>query len=276
MSLLDETKYLAKKYRLRPDTDRGQNFLISESVLDAIVEAAGVTESETVLEIGTGLGILTKALAVHVAKVITVESDRRLEHFLKQLTQQHPNIHLLLNDITKVKFSDISAELGSRYSVVANIPYYITGKIVEQLLTWDIVPQSIVLLVQLEVAKKYCAAAGDMSKQSLAAQFYAQPEIIQTVPAKAFWPAPAVDSAILRLSQVHAWNYDASEKEVWQLIRIGFSSKRKKLANNLSSGLQIDKSQAEKLLTAIGVDVNVRAEDLSKEEWVTLTKKLKH
>ena len=276
MSLLEETKYLAKKYRLRPDTDRGQNFLISETVLDAIVAAASVTASETVLEIGTGLGTLTKALATQAAKVITVESDRRLESFLKQLSKQHSNIHLLLNDITKVKFSDISEELGPRYSVVANIPYYITGKIVEQLLTWEVVPQSIVLLVQLEVAKKYCAVAGDMSKQSLAAQFYSQPEIIEKVPAKSFWPVPAVDSAILRLNNVHSWDYEAPEKEVWQLIRIGFSSKRKKLVNNLASGLQITKTEAEKLLSATGVDVNVRAEDLSKEEWVTLTLKSKH
>ncbi|MFH0873525.1 MAG: 16S rRNA (adenine(1518)-N(6)/adenine(1519)-N(6))-dimethyltransferase RsmA [Candidatus Komeilibacteria bacterium] len=272
MSLLDETRVVIKKFHLRPDTDRGQNFLISESVLADIIAAADLDRKDVILEIGTGLGTLTKSLAAVAKKVITIESDRRLQPLLADLAGQYSNVQLVMKDFTKVGWSELAAALGPRYKVVANIPYYITGKIVEQLLSWEVLPQSIIFLVQAEVGKKYCAKVGDLSKQSLAVQFYSIPEAIKKVPAKSFWPVPQVDSAIIRLSQIHSWNYSAPEKPVWQLIRIGFSSKRKKLVNNLAAGLQISKSEAEKMVVAIGLDSNVRAEDLTKEQWVELVK----
>ncbi len=275
MSLLEETQLLAKRYRLRPDTDRGQNFLIDETVVADSLRVGGIKPEDTVLEIGSGLGTLTTALARRVARVVGIESDRRLFPLLDSLTEEYENLTVIKNDFLKLEPAELYQALALRqnqsYKVVANIPYYITGKIISQLFSFEQLPTTIVLLVQKEVAEKIVAKAGDHSKQSLGVQFYGQAKVARIVSRKAFWPAPAVDSALLVIEQLHHWNYQAPEEEVWQLIRIGFSSRRKTLVNNLSAGLKLAKPEVEEWLLACKLSVKIRAQDLELSDWITLS-----
>jgi 16S rRNA (adenine1518-N6/adenine1519-N6)-dimethyltransferase len=279
MSLLQETQDLARLYRLRPDTDRGQNFLIDEGVVADSLRAGGIKAEDTVLEIGCGLGTLTTALARRVTRVVGIESDRRLFGLLDKLKTDYDNLTLIKNDFLKIEPDELYRTMGLKkghgYKVVANIPYYITGKIISQLFSLEQLPTTVVLLVQKEVAEKIVAQAGDHSKQSLGVQFYGQPKIARLVSRRAFWPAPAVDSALLVIEKLHHWDYKASEEEVWQLIRLGFSSRRKTLLNNLSTGLKLTKPEVEEWLVACALSPKIRAQDLDLQQWVELTKKSK-
>lgn len=279
MSLLEETQQLAHRYRLRPDTDRGQNFLIDDRVLFDSIAAAEISDHDTVLEIGCGLGTLTKVLAERARVVVGCESDRRLWALLDTLTQRYTNLTIIKNDFLKVQPEAIYDALGlsprSDYKVVANIPYYITGKIISQIFSFSHLPTLVVLLVQKEVAQKIIARPGDHSKQSLGVQFYCQPQIVRFVSSRAFWPAPVVDSAVLIMRGLHHWSYSVPEEAVWNLIHLGFSSRRKTLLNNLSAGLHLTKTEVEQWLVACSLSPNIRAQDLDLEQWVELTKKSK-
>ncbi len=279
MSLLIETQELARKYHLRPDTERGQNFLIDETVITDSLIAANITSDDHVLEIGSGLGTLTKALVRRAQQVVSCESDRRLFPLLDALSEENHNLTIIKNDFLKVASSELYQALALKknqpYKVVANIPYYITGKIISQLLSFNHLPTAVVLLVQKEVAEKIVARPGDHGKQSLGVQFYGQPRIARIVSQRAFWPRPAVDSALLAITKLHQWSYQVEEKMVWDLIRLGFSSRRKTLLNNLSSGLKLTKPAVEEWLMASKLPLKIRAQDLDLEQWVTLTKKSK-
>jgi len=266
---------LLKKYNFRPNTVKGQNFLVEDSMLDKIVSVASVGKNDVVLEIGAGVGNLTSRLAQTAKQVVTIESDRRFEPILTKLSQVNDNVSVIYGDALKVEFKQIQklakVEKNGDYIVVANIPYYITSSLIYQIIKYPVLPRSINILVQKEVGQRIVASAGNHSKLSLSVQFYGDPAISFMVSRKNFYPQPEVDSSMLTISNVHSWNYEENEKHVWQLITFGFSSKRKKLINNLAAGLQEPKAKITGYLSESGIDPKVRAQDLTVENWLRLT-----
>lgn len=264
---------LLKHYGLRAHKGLGQNFLQDPLALERIVEAAEIQTSDYVLEIGPGLGSLTRYLAVSANEVVAVELDANLLAPLEKLLSPHDNVRLIHGDILKMSPSELINEPD--YIVVANIPYYITSAVIRHLLESDKKPRRIVLTVQREVAQRICAKPGDMSLLALSVQVYGKPRIAARIPAGAFFPAPKVDSAVLRVDIYPSPLIQIEYLDAFfKLIKAGFSQKRKTLRNALSSGLQISTAEAADLLTGANIDPQRRAETLSIEEWENLAKKV--
>jgi len=261
---------LLKRYDLRAHKGLGQNFLQDPLALEKIVSAAELQPSDTVLEIGPGLGSLTRYLAVSAKEVVAVELDPNLLPPLKAVLAPYQNIRLIHGDILKLSPKELI--LKNDYIVVANIPYYITSAVIRHLLENEPKPRRIVLTVQREVAKRICEGPGDMSLLALSVQIYGKPRIAAHIPADAFFPAPKVDSAVLC---VDIYPSPLIKKELletfFKLIKAGFSQKRKTLRNSLSAGLHISPTNAADLLTRADIDPQRRAETLSIDEWERLS-----
>jgi 16S rRNA (adenine1518-N6/adenine1519-N6)-dimethyltransferase len=257
---------LLNKYNLRPDKRLGQNFLIDESALRRVVEAAEITPNTQVLEIGPGLGSLTRHLALAAEKVVAVELDGRLVPALEEVISPFANVQLLQADILKV---DVARVLSGRpYVVVANIPYYITSAVTRHLLEAGVRPLRMVLTVQREVALRICASPGEMSLLALSVQLYGVPEIRGRIPAGAFYPVPQVDSAIVRVDLTAGPKLPAGQHRLFfRLAKAGFSQKRKTLRNALAGGMGWSPDEAVRLLQTAGIDAQRRAETLSVAEW---------
>jgi len=268
------TETLLKRHGLRAHKGLGQNFLQDPLALEEIVSAAEIQPTDTVLEIGPGLGSLTRYLAVAVKQVVAVELDSKLLPALQAVLTPYPNVRLIQGDILKLSPKDLIAEKD--YLVVANIPYYITSAVIRHLLETDPKPRRIVLTVQKEVAERICAKPGDMSLLALSVQVYGRPRIAARIPASAFFPAPKVDSAVLSVDIYPAPLIKPELLNIFfKLIKAGFSQKRKTLRNSLSSGLHISPTNAADLLMSVHIDPQRRAETLSIEEWQTLSETIK-
>ena len=261
---------LLKRHGLRAHKGLGQNFLQDAEALDKIVSAAEIQRTETVLEIGPGLGSLTRYLAVSAKEVVAVELDENLLPPLKAVLAPYQNVRLIHGDILKLSPNDLITERD--YIVVANIPYYITSAVIRHLLENEPKPRRVVLTVQKEVAQRICAQPGDLSLLALSVQIYGKPRIVAHIPAEAFFPAPKVDSAVLCVD-IYAAPLIKEEllESFFKLIKAGFSQKRKTLRNSLSSGLHISPTDAADLLTRADIDPQRRAETLSIEEWERLS-----
>jgi 16S rRNA (adenine1518-N6/adenine1519-N6)-dimethyltransferase len=261
---------LLKRYGLHADKRLGQNFLQDPHALEEITRLAQIEPTDTVLEIGPGLGSLTRYLAVSAKQVVAVELDPNLLPPLKTVLAPHKNIRLINADILELSPSEIIDQPD--YLVVANIPYYITSAIIRHLLESERKPRRVVLTIQKEVAERICAQPGDMSLLSLSVQVYGQANITGHIPAEAFFPVPTVDSAILNIEiYPEPLIPSASLKTFFQLIKAGFSQKRKTLRNSLSAGLHIATSESASLLEQAEIDPMRRAETLSIPEWERLT-----
>lgn len=270
---------LIRIYNLDPKKSLGQNFLVDEQHLDRVVVAADLTPDDTVLEIGPGLGALTRRLAAKAGRVIAVELDDRLITVLRAQFATQSHVSIVHGDILKLEPVDLLAEAAlvnqkskivnpSTYKVVANLPYYITSAVIRHLLEASVPPSLAVLMVQKEVAERICAAPGDMSILAVSVQFYAQPQIVHQVPATAFYPRPKVDSAVLRLEVFPQPVVTAVAPEIFfRVVRAGFSQKRKQLLNTISAGLHLSKDEATAALDRAGIDPKRRAETLSLAEW---------
>jgi len=257
---------LLKQHGLRANKKLGQNFLQDPFALDLIASVAEIRPTDIVLEIGPGLGSLTRHLAQSAQQVIAVELDQKLIPPLKAVTAAHDNISIIHGDILELSPKGLIQE--PNYLVVANIPYYITSAIIRHLLENEAKPRRIVLTVQKEVAKRICAKPGDMSLLALSVQVYGDPRIAKYIPADAFFPAPKVDSAILCIDIYPSPQIKPELLDTFfRLIKAGFSQKRKTLRNSLSSGLHVSPSYAEEFLKKAGIDPMRRAETLSIEEW---------
>jgi len=255
-----------KRHGLRPDKKLGQNFLQDSSALEKIAYAAEIQANDCVLEIGPGLGSLTRYLADSARSVAAVELDPDLIPPLKAVLKPHPNVRIVHGNILDLPISDLVDQPG--YIAAANIPYNITSAIIRHLLESEPKPRRIVLTVQKEVAERICAKPGDMSLLALSVQVYGSPRIVAKIPAGAFFPAPNVDSAILR---VDIYDEPVIPKDhlprFFKLTKAGFGQKRKTLRNSLSAGLHIKPAEAEAMLKQAGIDPMRRAETLSIEEW---------
>jgi 16S rRNA (adenine1518-N6/adenine1519-N6)-dimethyltransferase len=264
-----DAQALLRRYRLHAHKGWGQNFLQDPQALEKIVSTAEIQETDTVLEIGPGLGSLTRYLAVFAKEVIAVELDDKLIEPLQAILSPYQNVQIIQGDILKLSPDDLIA--ASQYLVVANIPYYITSAVIRHLLESGSKPRRIVLTIQKEVAQRICAKPGDMSLLALSVQVYGAPRIAAHIPAEAFFPTPKVDSAVL---VVDIFPAPLIKEELldsfFRLVKAGFSQKRKTLRNSLSSGLHISPTKAAELLTSTNIDPQRRAETLSIEEWERL------
>ncbi len=271
---------IMKKYGITPKHNLGQNFLVNEAILEKIVVAADLKKTDNVLEVGAGMGVLTKELVQRAKRVLAVEIDRTLVYVLKQemrpllVGRKDVEYKLVEADILKLPLREIEDFFkGEPYKIVANIPYQITSHLLRRFLEVENPPTEMVLLGQKEVAQRSVAKPGDINLLALSCQYYSSPKIIAEVAAGNFLPTPEVDSAIIRLSDIKRLN-DAGRlkaKNLFRLAHIGFSAKRKQLQNNLAAGLGITKDEAKKMLLAVGLEENVRAEDLSVEDWTKLS-----
>ena len=245
----------------------GQHWLTDLAVLSRIAAAANLSKDDTVLEIGPGLGTLTSVLSKRAGNIVAVEFDRQLA---LELEAKHIECVRVVND-DFLQF-DLS-QLPTGYKVVANIPYYITAKIVQKLVTAKNKPSIIVLLVQKEVAERLAAGVGDMSILAVSAQLYAEVSLGDVVPASLFTPPPKVDSQVVILKTLERPRFtDWDEKTFFLMVKAGFSARRKKLRSSIAGGLGISKPAAEELLSRAGIDPNLRAQDLSLLDWQNLAK----
>jgi len=270
-------KNLFKKYHLKPNKRLGQNFLISQKVLRRIIQTAELSKKDIVLEIGPGLGALTQELAQRAKKVIAVEKDKRMVEILKNTLKDRQNIEIIHGDILDIiRDSPSDTVLDSRtvseglsLKIVANIPYYLTSPLIRLFLELKTPPQEMILLIQKEVAQRICAKPPKMSLLAVAVQFYSQPKIISYVSKKSFWPQPKVDSAIIKIGQIKKPK-NINQEKFFRIVKAGFASPRKQLANNLSQKLNLAQREIKKALTQCHLDIQVRAENLSVEDWLEL------
>lgn len=260
-----------KRFGLRADKSLGQNFLQDDFALEAIVNAAQIQPTDSVLEIGPGLGSLTRHLTASAREVVAVELDSRLIQPLQAILTPNRNVRVVQGDILKLAPHELIAEQD--YIVVANIPYYITSAVIRHLLESKVKPRRVVLTIQKEVAQRVCAKPGDMSLLALSVQIYGEPRIAERISAEAFFPKPKVDSAVLCVDIYPSPRVEPELLETFfKLTKAGFSQKRKTLRNSLSAGLHISPAQAEELLQGANIESRRRAETLSIEEWETLCK----
>jgi 16S rRNA (adenine1518-N6/adenine1519-N6)-dimethyltransferase len=264
---------MLKRYHLRARKGLGQNFLEDPRALEAIVSAAEIQNTDSVLEIGPGLGSLTRYLAAVAREVVAIELDQDLLPPLKEVIAPYENVRLIHGDILELSPRELA--LQPHYLVVANIPYYITSAVIRHLLENKPRPRRVVLTIQKEVAQRICAGPGDMSLLALSVQVYGQPRIAAHIPAEAFFPAPNVDSAVL-VVEIYAAPQIRQEvlDTFFKLVRAGFSQKRKTLRNSLSAGLHMPAAQAAEVLTRANIDPKRRAETLSLGEWESLSELL--
>lgn len=257
---------ILKKHGLRPDKRLGQVFLCDLASLRKVIEAAEITPEATILEIGAGIGNLTRYLAALAAEVFAVEKDLRLLPVLKEELRPWKNVTILEGDILHINPDKWLH--GNGYLVVANIPYYITSAILRHLLSRTNKPARIVLTIQKEVAERVCALPGEMSLLALSVQIYGQVRICGRIPAGAFFPAPEVDSAVLRVDLLEDAIIPDSDQDIFfQLAKAAFSQKRKTLRNALAGGLHLQPLEIADLLQSAMIDPQRRAESLSLEEW---------
>lgn len=262
---------LMQKYKLRPKKNLGQNFLTDTQSLERIVEIADISPQDTVLEIGAGLGHLTRYLAEAAKRVVAVEFDERLIPPLREVLAKYDNVDIIQGDILSLAPKDIIDD--KNYLVVANIPYYITSAITRHLLEAENKPRRLVLTVQREVAKRMCAVSGDMNILALSIQIYGEPYITSHIPAAAFHPPPKVDSASVRIDLYRQPVLPEKQLDTFfRLIKAGFQHKRKTLRNSLSAGLSWPKEKVEEMLEEADILARRRAETLSLPEWIILTR----
>lgn len=269
-----------EKLNTAPNKLMGQHFLIDEDVLRQIIASARVTKQDIVLEVGPGLGVLTRALAKKTKQVIAVEKDLLLADTLqKQLAEEKiTNVTILTQDI--LRFNPKECGLQKRqYKIVANLPYYLSGKFLRKFLTEEAHPQTMILLLQKEVAERMVARPPHMSLLSLSAQTYTKPKIISIISKNSFYPKPKVDSALVKISEISNGFFKENgleEQMFWKIAKAGFSQKRKTLLNNLSKAFNIQKSNIKQILKNTRIHPMARAESLSLKQWATLATVLKN
>jgi len=261
---------LLRDYGLKPQKGLGQNFLVDELYLERIALTAEVNRADTVLEIGAGLGSLTRHLAVSAGKVVAVEIDQQLYPALKKVVKPFDNVRLVQGDFMEMNIASLVTTDG--YKVVANIPYYLTSNLIRRLMETDLRPSLVVLTVQKEVAQRVCAKPGKLSLLALGVQVYGEPRVAFTIPKGAFYPVPQVDSATLIINLFPQPRVSPQRlNDFFLLTKAGFAQKRKMLHNALAGAPGINHEQALDMLSQAGIEAERRAQTLTIEEWKILT-----
>lgn len=272
-----KTSEILNKFGLTAQKRYGQNFLIDSNILEKIVASAGITEEDTVLEIGPGIGTLTQHLAEAAKKVICVEIDKNMIPVLEYTLADFENVTVINQDILKADIVNILKENGAESAkVVANLPYYITTPIIMELLEKDLPIESITVMIQKEVAERMQTGPGskDYGALSLAVAFYSKAEVKMTVSPNCFIPRPNVDSAVIRLDKLKEPAVKVKNRaEMFRIIKGAFEQRRKTLTNALShsSAYKTDKKNIENALLEMGKNINIRGEELTLEEFARLS-----
>ena len=282
-NLLQETKMIMKKNNIKANKSLGQNFLINEEVVNGIIKSSDISKEDLIIEIGPGLGTLTKYLLEKAGKVICVELDSRMIKILKDRFFLYDNLEIINQDILKVNLKEIirnEKENGKikTAKIVANLPYYITTPIVMKLLEEKLDLESITVMVQKEVANRLIACPGDKETGAITypVYYYAKAEGIMEVPKNSFIPAPEVTSKVIKLKlrkepQVKVRN----EKLMFEIIKSAFMQRRKTLLNALTNTkVFINKEEGIQILEKLGLDTNIRPEKLSLENFADITNML--
>ncbi|MCA9868135.1 MAG: 16S rRNA (adenine(1518)-N(6)/adenine(1519)-N(6))-dimethyltransferase RsmA [Anaerolineae bacterium] len=273
-------RQILDRYGITPKQSLGQNFLYDEGLLGRIVAAAELSPGDAVLEVGPGLGALTRQLAQVAGRVVAVELDDRLLPVLRYELSPFSHVAIVHADILSF---DPAAWFDAPFVVVANVPYYITGAILRHLLEGRPRPRRLVLTVQREVAERLAATPPKMSLLAVSVQYYGSVKVAGAVKAGAFWPRPEVDSAVIRVDVEERFlSREAGEQEsrgneeaFFRVVRAGFSQKRKQLKNNLRR-LGLSDEVIAAALGEAGIDGRRRAETLTVEEWEQLTQRLEN
>ncbi len=271
LSLGKETRQLLKSMGLKARKGLGQHFLVDSRGLGSIVAGSDISQEDTVIEVGPGLGVLTRELGRRAGRVISVEIDPALSSKLSSELEPGSNITVINADILRSQPADILPRGTTRYKVVANLPYYITGAVLRHFLEAVPGPELMVTMVQKEVARAITARPGEMSLLSVGVQLYGRAEIIARVSARSFHPVPKVDSSVVRITAYKEPIIPLEfSEDFFKVVRAGFGSPRKQLANTLSHGLGVEKIHALKKLEEAGVKPTLRAESLSIQDWKRL------
>ncbi len=253
-----------KKYGIRPSKRLGQNFLTNKGIAEKVIKAASIDPQDIVLEVGPGLGILTRELAEKAKRVIAVEKDSGLSGLLSKEYENLKNLEIINQDILSFN-PDIK-----KYKVVANLPFYITSPVIRKFLEKDFPPEIMVLIVQKEVAQRIIAKPPKMNLLAVSVQVYAEPKIISYISKGSFYPAPKVDAAILKLTPESKLSLPKLSL-LFKIARAGFSHPRKQLVGNLSKELKIEKERIAEWLKKNNIDPARRAETLSMDDWLNLS-----
>jgi 16S rRNA (adenine1518-N6/adenine1519-N6)-dimethyltransferase len=270
--LLAETRRRLRQSELKVRKGLGQHFLVDGEVLLLIVATAELKPDDMIVEVGPGLGILTRELAQKAGNVVAIELDDKLAALLKKTLASFKNVSVINGDVLKTKPEELTKRRD--YKVVANLPYYITSPVLRHFLETSVKPQAMVVMVQKEVAEAIAAKPGDMSLLSVSVQFYGKPEIISIVPPESFYPAPEVSSAVLKIDVYPKPKVEVDEKGFFDTVRAGFAAPRKQLANSLAKGLGWEKALVLPFLQKAKIDPQRRAETLTIEEWAELWRTL--
>ena len=259
----------------------GQNFLINPTVCPGIAEQGGCRKGVCALEIGTGVGVLTRELAARCDKVAAVEIDERLKPILAETLADLDNVEVIFADVMETDLEKIIVEKfgGAPAVVCANLPYYITSPVIMKLLESRLPIESLTGMVQREAAERICAKPGtrECGAITYAVNYYSEPKTLFRVNRGSFMPAPNVDSAVIRLDIKQPGELSADEERLlFRLIKVGFSQRRKQLANPLSAELRLPKADVAELLRGIGLKSTARAEELTLSDFITLTKTIKN
>ena len=278
-NILQETMSIMKKYNIKANKALGQNFLINANVIENIVESSNIKREDLVIEIGPGLGTLTKYLLEKAGRVICVELDKRMIEILKDRFKNFDNLEILNQDILEVNLNELINKEKEKYNlqnvkVVANLPYYITTPIIMMLLEQELNLDSITVMIQKEVADRLIAIPGKKNTGAITytIYYYAETEEILEVPNSSFIPAPEVTSKVIKLKLRKEKTIQVKNEELmFKIIKLAFSQRRKTLVNSLvNSKIFSSKEEAEKILKEIKLDKNIRAEKLSLQDFASI------
>jgi len=272
LTSIKDIKDLIKRCDIGPSKGLGQNFLINKAAVKKVIAAAELSNKDTVLEVGPGLGVLTRELGGKVGKVIAVEKDPKMVEILKETLRDFGNIEVIQEDILKLKL-----QTPKQYKIVANLPFYLTAPVIRKFLESENPPASMVLVVQKEVGQRICAKVPDMSILAVSVQVYSEPKIISYISKKSFWPQPKVDSVIIKIAPIA--KPSLAMDLFFKIVKAGFSQPRKQLINNLSNlelnRVKLNKEKTRKWLLKNNIQPSQRAETLTVDDWIKLTKSIK-
>ncbi|MBT5338737.1 ribosomal RNA small subunit methyltransferase A [Candidatus Falkowbacteria bacterium] len=264
---LTELKQILREEQVQPSKFKGQNFLIDNNILDKIIKSADVQKKDNVVEVGPGFGSLTFRLDEVAGNVLAVEKDNRIYRYLSE--QKFKNTKVICHDILKIGEPELLKELGSKkFRVIANLPYSITSRFIRRFFEFKHQPRDMVLMVQREVAERMLVKEGDINLLSLAVNFYSEPKILFRVSPRSFFPEPTIESSVIHLANIKP-QFKVDPAKFFLVARTGFSAKRKQLRRNLAKfGLE----KVDKAFEKLGIKDNVRAQQLSLQQWVDLVK----
>lgn len=275
MSVYNDTMAILKKYKISADKSLGQNFLVSDEVVEGIVESANINKEDIIIEIGPGLGVLTNLLLEKSDDVIAVELDNRMVEIISDRFKEKTNLTVIHEDILKVDLKELlnnrKKSENSKVKVVANLPYYISTPIIMKLLEQNQIIDEIIVMVQKEVGQRLTAKTGTRVAGAItyAVEFYSDATAIINVPKESFVPSPKVESVVIKL-KIKKQTQDINKEMLFKVIKTAFSQRRKTLSNALVNGGIVEKNKLEEVLEKAGLEKNVRGENLNLEDFIKL------